>query len=459
MCDTMVVLGEAAASGRTTLAKNSDRPPNEAQYLFQAPAAEHMDGAHLRCTYVDIPQVSHTYAVLGSRPWWMWGFEHGVNECGLAIGNEAVWSRIPAGREPGLLGMDLLRLGLERAATADEALEVITGLLESHGQSGRCAYDRDMFYHNSFILADPHGAWVLQTAAEHWVAKRVTGTATISNVYSIGSDYDRISDGAIAYATAQGWHDPAAGTPFDFGAAFTDTTFKNLPSCQARFRLSQAGMAALSGAGKVRLEELFALLRSHGAADADPDWRPGQDGESMLCMHACSPEGFETAASIVAELPRAAETNQPLTYWGSLASPCLSSFVPMWLDSGAPTALMQPAVGQYDPWWMQEHTQRQIERDYSSLAGAPRQILAKIEAQALAAVRALPDDATVQARSTVTTAAVEHQTAAWHIIAMMVRSLAEGPLAPRSDDPRGAHLDLTNAAIPATSRQPLDFAA
>lgn len=42
---------------------------------------------------------------------------------------------------------------------------------------------------------------------------------------------------------------------------------------------------------------------------------------------------------------------------------------------------------------------------------------------------------------------------------MMVRSLAEGPLAPRSDDPRGAHLDLTNAAIPATSRQPLDFAA
>ena len=459
MCDTMVVLGEAAASGRTTLAKNSDRAPNEAQYLFQAPATEHKDGAQLSCTYVDIPQVPRTYAVLGSRPWWMWGFEHGVNECGLAIGNEAVWSRVPAGREPGLLGMDLLRLSLERAATADEALEVITGLLERHGQSGRCAYDRDMFYHNSFILADPNGAWVLQTAAEHWVAKRVTGTATISNVYSIGSDYDRISDSAIAYATAQGWYDPAAGTPFDFAATFTDTTFKNLPSCQARFSLSQAGMAALSGAGKVRLEELFALLRSHGAADADPHWRPGHDGESMLCMHAYSPEGSETAASIVAELPRAGAPKQPLTYWGSLASPCLSSFVPMWLDSGAPVAWMQPAAGHYDSWWMQEHTQRQIERDYASLAGAPRQILARIEAQSLAAVRALPDDATVRARAAVTAEAVEQQTAAWRIIAATVRGLVEGPLPPRPDDPRGAYLDVTNANIPVTTHPPLDSAA
>jgi len=30
--------------------------------------------------------------------------------------------------------MDLVRLGLERATNADEALEVITGLLARHGQ-------------------------------------------------------------------------------------------------------------------------------------------------------------------------------------------------------------------------------------------------------------------------------------------------------------------------------------
>ena len=35
-----------------------------------------------------------------------------------------------------MLGMDLLRLGLERASSAKEALNVITGLLETYGQVG-----------------------------------------------------------------------------------------------------------------------------------------------------------------------------------------------------------------------------------------------------------------------------------------------------------------------------------
>ena len=48
------------------------------------------------------------------------------------IGNEAVWNRLSNSEHdlvPRLLGMDLLRLGLERGATARQALEVITGNL------------------------------------------------------------------------------------------------------------------------------------------------------------------------------------------------------------------------------------------------------------------------------------------------------------------------------------------
>ena len=142
MCDTFVIRSRLAQSGRTTLAKNSDREPNEAQYLTRTDAADHAPGSSVRCTYIDVPQVAHTYAVLGSRPWWMWGFEHGVNERGLAIGNEAVWSREPGSLEPGLLGMDLLRLTLERAASADEGLAVMTALLEQYGQSGSTSATR-----------------------------------------------------------------------------------------------------------------------------------------------------------------------------------------------------------------------------------------------------------------------------------------------------------------------------
>lgn len=131
MCDTMIAMGTITGTGRTCLAKTSGREPNEAQCLTRAPAADHPEAAMVRMTYIEIPQVAHTSAHVGSRPWWMWGFEHGVNEHGLAIGNEADWSRLPAGTEPGLPDMDLLRLTPQRARDAEEALAVLTGRIET----------------------------------------------------------------------------------------------------------------------------------------------------------------------------------------------------------------------------------------------------------------------------------------------------------------------------------------
>ena len=113
MCDTAVAVGSATASGNVIFAKNSDRNPNECQPLFHGPRQAHAPGASLHCQYLAIPQVAETWEVVGSRPWWLWGFETGVNEWGVAIGNEAVLSREPYA-ETGLLGMDLVRLGLER---------------------------------------------------------------------------------------------------------------------------------------------------------------------------------------------------------------------------------------------------------------------------------------------------------------------------------------------------------
>ena len=69
----------------------------------------------------------------------------------------------------------IFRLGLERGKTAKEALEVITNLLEEFGQGGPCSdIVPEHVYHNSFLIADPMEAWVLETARTLWIAQKIT---------------------------------------------------------------------------------------------------------------------------------------------------------------------------------------------------------------------------------------------------------------------------------------------
>ena len=81
MCDTLCLRTGAGM----VFAKNSDRPPGEAQVLLAHVARR--AGAALDTQYLRIPDPG-AHALVASHPTWLWGAEHGLNEHGVAIGNE-----------------------------------------------------------------------------------------------------------------------------------------------------------------------------------------------------------------------------------------------------------------------------------------------------------------------------------------------------------------------------------
>ncbi len=203
-CDTSVVLPPLTANGDVIFAKNSDRSPNESQPLRHFPRQTHPTGSTLHTQYLTIPQVETTWETIASAPYWLWGFEMGVNEWGVTIGNEAVHTREPS-HESALIGMDLVRLGLERAQTARDAVGVIGSLIEQYGQGGSCEANFFRTYQNSFIVADATSAWILETAGHRWVATKVKERGAISNLLTIGEPWDLSSPGIREHAESQGW--------------------------------------------------------------------------------------------------------------------------------------------------------------------------------------------------------------------------------------------------------------
>jgi dipeptidase len=324
MCDTILIV----RSDRVLFAKNSNRDPNEAQLLDWQPRHEHDAGTIQQCTWIEIPQARNTHAVLLSRPFWMWGAEIGANEHHVVIGNEAVFTNQKY-RKVGLTGMDLVRLGLERAATAREAVEVITELLERHGQGGGCGHEKRSFtYHNSFLVADPSSAFVLETADRHWQAEEVVGAHTISNGLTIPGFAERYSDRVKTWGSR----------------------------CRIRQRLTSDAAATSQS-----VADLMAILRDHGDGRVAPAYNLLTGAMSAPCVH---PGGVaanqQTVSSWVAEL-----SNSGTRHWVTgTAAPCTGLFKPVRVRE--PLDLGPDPTDRADVrslWWRHERLHRRTMRD------------------------------------------------------------------------------------------------
>jgi dipeptidase len=345
-CDCLVALPPASRDGCTLFAKNSDRPPDECQPLIQFPSRKHVPGAEVRCQYLTIPQVPRTHGFVAAQPYWLWGVEHGVNERQVAIGNEAVFTRDPV-PETGLLGMDLVRLGLERAESARQALEVITGLLETHGQGGAALPGTEVGYHNSFLIADPAEAWVLETSGKRWAAKQVRELGSISNQLTLDDDWDIGAPDLESYAAGQGWWAAERGR-LRFAAAYRDEA---VPGRISEVRLARSRSLLEGGSGQLTEQALISFMRDHGESGSLlPEKRdPESASYFTLCLHA-DPLST-TTASMIARLRSAADGRPDL--WACLGSPCTGVFLPVYLNGELPPELSRGGTqpDPQSPWW------------------------------------------------------------------------------------------------------------
>ncbi len=351
MCDTMVATSGATTTGGTIFGKNSDRERNEAQFLDLVPARDWGAGSVVRTTYIAIPQAARTHAVLLSRPFWIWGAEIGLNEHGVAIGNEAVHPRQKPSMSPALLGMDLLRLGLERGASAAEAVEVITSLLEQFGQGGNCGHLTKRTYDNSFIVADAGEAYVVETMGRHWAVERVGATRAISNTYTIGRP-ERASAGLDEHARAMGWWDGKGA--FDLAAAVTNPENPGLAGAQARCGRSTGLMAA--AAGQIGVASVMGFLRDHGGEGAG--FHPQTLTGPTICMHAGAVVGGQSVAAMVCDL----RPGSAMAWATASSAPCTGVFRPVFLDAGLPPHGPNPGDRSdvRTLWWKHEQLHRAL---------------------------------------------------------------------------------------------------
>lgn len=352
MCDTIVAVPSSTAKHVTLFGKNSDRQRNEAALVELIPAATHPAGAEVACTYISIPQARRTHSILLSRPFWIWGAEMGANEHGVTIGNEGVQSRLPPPESRALLGMDLLRLALERATTASEAVEVITTLLERHGQGGNCGHLTPSHYNNSFIVADGRESFVLETLEREWLVQRVETICSISNRYSIGKQPLSVSAGLDRLMGQQGW---SPGAQLGYSHAIAHPDREHIGNAGAR----QARSTALlrQRAGHLGAADMMAILRDHGKGDDGLAWHDECTVQRTLCMHAGTAERpGQTVGSMVSEIH-----GDTAVHWvTATAAPCISIFKPVLLDAPLPDHGALP-TDRFDAnalWWRHERMHR-----------------------------------------------------------------------------------------------------
>ncbi|MHA1264185.1 MAG: C69 family dipeptidase [Candidatus Helarchaeota archaeon] len=360
MCDTIVACKNSTEDGSVLFGKNSDRDPGEVHTICYIPRGQYEEGETIQCQYISVPQVTETFAVILAKPVWLSiGCEMGANEFGVVMGNEAVFTKEKYERDA-LLGMELMTLALQRAKTARKALNVITQLITDFGQGGIASLkDPNYIYHNSFIIADPNEAWVLETAGKFWVAKKVEDVASISNGLTIQDNWDIASPHLVDHAINMGWCE--SKSDFNFTECYSDQDMRAISGCIPRQATTLNKLKEQKG--QITPETFMKLLRTH----AKEPFRPDKSTMASVCLHYSSQAVSQTTGSYVAHLDSTLQTH----WLTGTSAPCLSIFKPFFFEAPTPLIEFLPPSLKNDNsslWWKHERLYRLCLLDYPTRA-------------------------------------------------------------------------------------------
>ncbi len=292
MCDTFYFNG----MNKRFFMKNSDRSPNEPNLLRFYKREKHTEDL-VHCTYIDIPQVKETYACLLVQPSWMYGAEMGINEFYVSIGNEAVFTKNNDQKEKRLIGMDYLRLALERSKTALDAAHLIILLLKEYGQGGNCGYDHEFYYDNSYLIMDKKETYILETVGKDYCLYKTNDSYNISNKLSLKKTYIESSKEYNNFEKENS----------DF--FFTTFSMSKQRECHGRLLLNTLTPS---------IENAVEVLSHHRTINA-----PICGDVGSICMHK-NAVGDHTTASMIVDY----SYDEPTIYLTGSPSPCISIFKP-----------------------------------------------------------------------------------------------------------------------------------
>jgi secernin len=365
MCDTFAALGPATSSGAVLFAKSADCEVNEANALVRVPRARHVPGETVRLTHLVIPQAEETFDLILTKAFWTYGCELGVNEFGLCMGEEAVFTTEMAESRDGIIGPDLMRIGLERARTCREAIAVMTDLLETYGQGGSAELKGNSHFDSSFLMSDTSEAYILETAGRKWAVRRIDGIGSISNMLGIRADWDQCSAAR-------------SGGPLDWAQAYGLPEVPPTLGAPERQRITFNGLA--DNKGSITTRTMFDLMRQHGTG-YHPATAPVH---ANTCMHAGPQKDrwWQADGAMVADV-----RGEDILVWATGTSGnCLAIFKPVFPRMDLPEIGPVPTE-HFEPqslWWKHELLHRRAIADFDGVVPEIRSDFDRMEAGFLA---------------------------------------------------------------------------